>query len=55
MVQNLSWRIFLQEQLKFLNSGIWIQFHNASNKDTFLLTRYVSLNSENVEKTKRTW
>ena len=35
MVQNLSWRIFLQEEVKFLKSGNWFQFYNASNKDTF--------------------
>ena len=23
IVQNLSWRIFFQEQVKFLKSGIW--------------------------------
>ena len=35
MVQNLSWRIFFNEQVKFLKSGIWFQFYSASNKDTF--------------------
>ena len=34
-VQNLSWRIFFQEEVKFLKSGIWFQFYSASNKDTF--------------------
>ena len=36
-----SWRIPFQEQVKFLKSGIWFQFYNTSNKDTFFwLTRY---------------
>ena len=35
MVQNLSWRIPFQEQVKFLKSGTWFQFYKASNKDTF--------------------
>ena len=35
IVQNLSLRILFQEQVKFLKSGIWSQFYNASNKDTF--------------------
>ena len=40
-VQNLSGRTLFQEQVKFLKSGIWFQFYNASNKDTyFLLTWY---------------
>ena len=34
IVQNLSGRIFFQEQVKFLKLGIWFQFYNASNKDT---------------------
>ena len=33
-MQNLSWRIPFQEQVKFLKSGIWFQFYKASNKDT---------------------
>ena len=37
IVQNLSWRIPFQEQVKFLKSGIWFQFYKASNKDTFFL------------------
>ena len=41
IVENVSWRILFQEQVKFLKSGIWFQFYNASNKDTFFrLTRY---------------
>ena len=40
IVQNLSWRIFFQEQVKFLKSSIWFQFYNAWNKDIFFwLTR----------------
>ena len=35
VVQNLSWKIFFQEQVKFLKLGIWFQFYNTSNKDTF--------------------
>ena len=35
MVQNLNWRILFQEQVKFLKSGIWFQFYNVSNNDTF--------------------
>ena len=34
-MQNLSWRIPFQEQVKFLKSGIWFQFYKASNKDIF--------------------
>ena len=34
-MQNLSWRVFSQEQVKFLKSGIWVQFYNALNKDRF--------------------
>ena len=34
-MQNLSWRILFQEQIKFLKSDIWFQFYSASNKDTF--------------------
>ena len=42
IVQNLSWRIFFQKQVKLLTSGIWPQFYNASNKNTFfLLTLYL--------------
>ena len=45
IVQNLSWRIFFQEQLIFLTSGIWFQFYNASNENAFfLLTRYILFN-----------
>ena len=36
IVQNLNWRIFFREQVKFLKSGIWFPFYNASNKDTFI-------------------
>ena len=36
MVENLSGRIFFQEKVKFLKSGIWFQFYASSNKDTFL-------------------
>ena len=32
-MRNLSGRIFFQEKVKFLKSGIWFQFY-ASNKDT---------------------
>ena len=35
IVENLSWRIFFQEQVKFLKSDIWFRFYNTSNKDTF--------------------
>ena len=35
IVQNLRWKILFQKQVKFLKSGIWFQFYNASNKDTF--------------------
>ena len=34
-MKNLSWKILFQEQVKFLKSGFWFQFYNASNKDTF--------------------
>ena len=36
IVQNLSWMIFFQEQVKFLKSGIWFQFYNPSNSPGML-------------------
>ena len=43
-VQNLSFRIFFHEQVKFLKSGNWFQFYSSLNKDTFfLLTWQMSL------------
>ena len=35
IVKTLCWRILFQELVKFLKSGIWFKFYNASNKDTF--------------------
>ena len=35
-MQNLIGRIFFQEKVEFLKSGIWFQFYASSNKDTFL-------------------
>ena len=41
MVQNFSGRILFQEKVKFLKSGIGLQFYASSNKDTFFwLTRH---------------
>ena len=35
MVQNLSGRIFFQEKVEFLKSGvIWFQFYASSNQDS---------------------
>ena len=39
-MHNLSWRIFFQEQVKLLTSGIWFQFYNAQQIYIFLLTRH---------------
>ena len=36
MVQKLSERMFFQEKVKFLKSGIWFQFYAPSNKDASL-------------------
>ena len=41
MVQNLGGKIFFQEKVEFLKSGIWFQFYALSNEDTFLPTRYL--------------
>ena len=35
IMQNLSWRIFFQEQVNFVKLDIWFQFYNPSNKDKF--------------------
>ena len=49
MVQNLSRRIFFQEKVKFLKSGIWFRFYASSNKDTFFYSPITVSNKENLE------
>ena len=49
IVQNLSWRILFQEQVKFLKSSICFQFYNALNKDTVFWTHAVLVEISSLE------